>query len=222
MAILELKLQRERLKKTTDKYYNLAEKMKNAAVEAMQQDPERNKANAIYLIKRSKQYEQQIQTTANQLLNLETSINAIEDGIMQVQIMQALDSGAKVLDSINQELSKADEVMESVREAVAKQREISEILSASIDPTGCCSVADDEDELEQELNKIMGADVVVAAATKRQKQETELIVDNLADQVIVPSHVLPVQQQQNQHQLVTEKRQVAVEDEQHNEGKIAA
>ena len=199
MAILEMKVQRDKLKKTTDKYYNLSEKMKEAAKEAMNQDPVKNKANAIFLIKRSKQYENQIETTAKQLLNLETSINAIEDGVLQVQIMQALEQGAKQLDSINKQLANADEVMENVREAVATQREISEILGA---PVGDVDLATDDDELEAELNKIMGVENKKKAATTAASDKT--LVDS---QVKVPSHE-PVKQKQDDDNV-----QVAEEEE---------
>ena len=181
MAILEIKLQRDKLKKTTDKYYNLADKLKQAAKDAMLQDPEKNKANAIYLIKRSKQYEQQIEKTAAQLLNLETSINAIEDGVLQVQVMNALDQGAKQLEKINQELSRADDVMENVREAVATQKEIGDILAA---PVGADAdlIAADEDEMEAELEKL-----ITMTGDGKQKQNQKNLNED-ANSIKVPTH----------------------------------
>jgi charged multivesicular body protein 4 len=209
MAILELKLQREKLKKATEKYCNLSEKMKQAAREAMLQDPERNKANALFLIKRSKLYEHQLESTSAQLLNLETSLNAIEDGVIQVQVMKSLEMGAKALDSINQQLSRADEVMENVREAVAAQREISDILGA---PVGDLSDVADEDDLEDELNKIMNPNGKAKINNKTQ-QVNNKIDENLLVQVKVPSHepaVVP-QQKIETTENVAEKEKEAEE-----------
>ena len=220
MAILEIKLQRDKLKKTTDKYYNLADKLKQAAKDAMLQDPEKNKANAIYLIKRSKQYEQQIEKTAAQLLNLETSINAIEDGVMQVQVMNALDQGAKQLEKINQELSRADDVMENVREAVATQKEIGDILAAPVGADDADLIAADEDEMEAELEKLM------MTKDGKQKQNQKNLTED-ANSIKVPTHdpsvndvSVPTHQPQTTATKVSEKE----EEEENNadDGRVAA
>ena len=150
LAILELKLQRERLQKATDKYGLLAERMKAEAVRAMQSGGDASKAVAIALIRRSRAYEGQIESCSKTLFNVETSLNAIEDGALQQQVLRALEGGAAALDQINASLSRAGEVMDRLRDAVEQSREIDDILSSTtMGPASLAEADVDEEALER-------------------------------------------------------------------------
>jgi hypothetical protein len=202
-AILELKLQRERLQKAQVKYSNLADKLKAAAVEAMKAagtEPEKAKANALLLVKRSRLYEQHIESCSNNLLNVETSLSALEDGLVQAQVMRALEGGARALESINAELARADEVMDTLREAIETSKEIAGILGAPV--LGAGDVAADDDELEAELLKMMGAPAAASTATAATPKPKIAV-----DQVVVPNHALPAVAEQPQQKAAAGDQQ---------------
>lgn len=203
-AILEMKVQREKLQKATTKYSNLADRMKAAAIEAMKAPenpahPEKAKANALMLIRRSREYEKQIEQCSNTLLNVETSLSALEDGLIQLQVMKALEGGAKALDRINAQLSRADEVMDHLREALQQSREISDILASPLDSDGALAMVEDDEELEAELMKMMGKTVAKSAAVVAATTTTT--TTKTVDQVVVPKHEIPVQLVVPSHEL---------------------
>lgn len=143
-AILDLKLQRDKLRQyhkrigiLTDKETDVARRMLAAG----------DKKRALLALRRKKYQEQLLAKTDAQLAQLEQLTRSVEFALIQKDVVFGLQQGTRVLKEIHAEMGGIEHVeklMGESAEAIAYQKEISEMLSDRI-------TNQDEDEVEDEL-----------------------------------------------------------------------
>ncbi|CAG8444875.1 5139_t:CDS:2 [Funneliformis mosseae] len=164
-AILDLKVQRDKLKQYQKKIQTVAEKETQIAKDALIKN---NKRVALLALRKKKYQEQLLTKTDAQLSNLEQLTQSIEFALVEKDVLAGLEQGNLILKEIHKEMSidKVEKLMEDTADAIAYQDEISELLSGKL-------TNDDEDEILAELAQI----------------EKDKIVENLP---AVPVHDLVV------------------------------
>lgn len=170
-AILNLKLQRDKLQQYSHKITVLTTREDQIARTLLSQSPlpDANRRRALLALRRKKYQESLLAKTDTQLAQLESLVASVEFALIQKDVVFGLQEGTRVLKEINAEmggLDKIERMMEDNNEARAYQEEVANMLSQE----GRMSVADEE-EVEDELAaleaEIVGT-VTVAAATKRE------------------------------------------------------
>lgn len=142
-AVLDLKRQRDRLKK----YQKQAEAIIVREVEiAKILILKGDKKKALLCLKKKKYQQSCIEKLEVQLLNLEGMVNSIEFASMQNEVFKALEIGKNALEELNSQMSLEDveKLMDDTAEAIAYQEEIGQALGTALS-------AVDEDEIEAEL-----------------------------------------------------------------------
>merc|ERR550534_2818154 len=180
-AKLELKRQRDRLKKCRIKCETVIAKELRAAKELMK-------------MKKKKQKEKMLSDTENKLLTIETLLSQIDEAELTAETMMAMKQGTEALKALNEEMSLEDveRIMDETQEAMEYQQEIDELLCGKL-----CS--DDEEEVELEFAKMLEIEEELAkdadgGKTKEVVQEapdlpdvpqTKVIIrENSADEVV--------------------------------------
>jgi len=127
-AILQLKVQKDRLHKYTVKIQLVIQREIEVAKELLAKG---KKQNAILALKRKRYQEQLLTRTEGEMLNLESLVQSIEFASMQSEVFQALKQGNEVLTLLNEQTSLTDveRLMEDTHEAVEYQSKVSEMLS---------------------------------------------------------------------------------------------
>jgi len=167
-AILDLKVQRDKLKQYQKKLQLVAEKETQVAKEALLKN---NKRGALLALKKKKYQEQLLSKSEAQLLNLEQLTQSIEFALVEKDVFAGLEQGNLVLEEIHNEIpiEKVEKLMEDTTDAIAYQNEISEALSGKL-------TSEDEEEILAELAQI----------------EREQLVDELPpvpEQIPVEGHI---------------------------------
>lgn len=150
-AILDLKVQRDRLKQ----YQKRIDVVREREVQIAKEHLAAGKKDLALLALRKKKYQEGLlEKTNQQLLNLEQLTNQIEFAIVEQQVFAGLQQGNSILKEIQQEMSleAVENLMEETAEAIAYQEEISRALSGKL-------TADDEMDLESELNDLIAAEM---------------------------------------------------------------
>ncbi|KAG5359792.1 Charged multivesicular body protein 6-A [Yarrowia sp. C11] len=152
-AILDLKLQRDKLKQYKKKIQVVLDSEVELAKEALRKG---DKKRALLALRKKKYQEGMLTKTDEQLETLENLTSSIEFALVQKDVVYGLEQGNKVLKEINQEISldRVERLRDETEEGIAYQEEVSAMLMSNI------SNADEEDvqaELEaleqQELAK---------------------------------------------------------------------
>ncbi|GME81710.1 unnamed protein product [Ambrosiozyma monospora] len=145
-AILQLKLQRDKLHKATIRIQTVINRETEIAKQSLKQD---NKHRALLAL-RKKKYQQNLLTTVEkQSDTLESLINTIEFKLIEKDVLYGLQQGNTVLKQLNNEMSleKVEKIMDDSEEGVRYQEELSErlgdLMSNSL-----------EDEVELELQAL--------------------------------------------------------------------
>ncbi|KAG2222730.1 hypothetical protein INT45_011218 [Circinella minor] len=150
-AILDLKIQRDKLK-TYQKGINVVlEKETQIAKTALKQG---NKKKALLALKKKKYQEQLLEKTDQQLMNLEELTQSIEYAVVEKEVLDGLKNGNSVLKEIHKEMSleAVEKLMDDTADAVAYQNEIDELLSGKI-------TSEDEEEILQELESLQQQEI---------------------------------------------------------------
>jgi charged multivesicular body protein 4 len=139
-----------------------------------------DKKGALYLMKRKKLHESEMDKIQNVKMTLETQVLNLESASQNAITFQAMHAGKNAMAKIRDEvgIEKVDDLMDDIREEMEMANEISDAIAQPIDP-----LATDEDELLAELEQ-MGADDL----------EAELLqapIANNAKLPSVPSKALP-------------------------------
>jgi len=126
---------------------HLQAQIDQAAIEARKKLKAKDKRGALHFLKRKKMYEKQVDQIYGKKTNIDLQIMALEAAGTNRDVLQAMQGGARALQSAIAEtnVDKVDEVMEEIQEAMGLQNELDEALSQSIGPPM------DEDELAAEL-----------------------------------------------------------------------
>ncbi|CAM0135031.1 Vacuolar protein sorting-associated protein 20 [Umbelopsis sp. WA50703] len=161
-AILDLKVQRDKLKQYQKKLQVVADKEVEIARQCLAQG---NKTKALLSLKKKKYQEQLLEKTDAQLMNLEDLTNSIEYAVVEKQVVEGIQQGNEVLKEIHKEMSieSVQKLMDDTADAIEYQNEIDEILSGKI-------TAEDEEEILKELDEL-------------QQQELEAEMPNVPNTV---------------------------------------
>ncbi|WPK24430.1 hypothetical protein PUMCH_001704 [Australozyma saopauloensis] len=174
-AIFQLKKQRDALKQYQKKIYLVIDKQTDAAKEALRDGkPEKAK---LYL-KLKKQQQTVVNSTYEQLANLEQLIGTIEFKLIEKDVVNGLSEGNKVLKMLNSEMSieKIDKVMEDIEEEVVRVDEISELLGGRLSDLQELEL---DDELQALENEVSGKVPIEKVPTMPQVPNTEPVDDKL-------------------------------------------
>ncbi|PWN33667.1 uncharacterized protein FA14DRAFT_105344, partial [Meira miltonrushii] len=142
-AILDLKLQRDKIKQYQKKVQLILDKEHDAArTFLVRGDKERAKT----ALRRRRYQETILQKTDTQLETLEGLVSNIEFSQIEASVMHGLAQGNAVLKEIHKEMTieSVDKLMEETAEAQAYQREIDEALAGKM-------TAEDEEAVNAEM-----------------------------------------------------------------------
>ncbi|KAJ1794137.1 Vacuolar protein sorting-associated protein 20 [Coemansia sp. RSA 1807] len=168
-AILDMKVQRDKLKQYQKRVQVVLDREDALARELLKKG---DKRRALLALRRRKYQEQMISTTDSQLLNLQQLVETIEFSLVQKDVLFGLEQGNQVLTKLNQEMRIEDveRLADDTAEAIAYQNEISELLKTQMS-------AEDEEAVLMELDEL-------------ERQESDRLQINMPQ---VPDHPLPVQ-----------------------------
>jgi charged multivesicular body protein 4A/B len=115
-----------------------------------------DKKGALFLMKRKKLYEQELEKILNIKMTLETQVINLESAASTAATYKAMESGAKTMKKMRTEvgLEKVDDIMDEIREEMELANEINQAIAQPVD-----GVLTDEDELLEELNALETLDL---------------------------------------------------------------
>ncbi|QPG77269.1 hypothetical protein FOA43_004677 [Brettanomyces nanus] len=150
-AILQLKLQRDKLHKASTKIQVIARKENQIARQSIRDG---NRRRALLALKKRKYQKNLLDTIEKQSDTLETLISTIEFKLIEKDVVYGLQQGNNVLKEINSELSieKVDKIMGDSEEGIMYQEELSRRLG-QVMPRALDEEVDQElDAMEREEN----------------------------------------------------------------------
>ncbi|WWC88508.1 uncharacterized protein L201_003419 [Kwoniella dendrophila CBS 6074] len=145
-AILDLKLQRDKMKQYQKRLQVVLNREQEIAKEALKTG---NKTRALTALRQKKYQEQLLAKTDAQLMTLQELVSTIEFTQIQNTVMHGLEMGADVLKQLHAEMSleKVEKLMDQTREGVEYQREIDEALMSRMSP-------EEEEAVQAELEQL--------------------------------------------------------------------
>ncbi|ETW87366.1 hypothetical protein HETIRDRAFT_413677 [Heterobasidion irregulare TC 32-1] len=145
-AILDLKLQRDKLKQYQKKIQTILNREHEIA---KQQLAAGQKDRALFALRRRKYQESLLVKTDGQLENLEQLVSTIEFSLVEVSVLHGLKQGNEVLREIHKEMNieSVEKLLDETAEARAYEKEIGELLSNSL-------TLDEEDAVQEELKAL--------------------------------------------------------------------
>ncbi|KAJ1976476.1 Vacuolar protein sorting-associated protein 20 [Dimargaris verticillata] len=184
-AILDLKGQRDQLKRYQKKLSGVLERETTIAKEHLRRN---DKRRALLALRKKKYQEQLLNQTEDQLANLEQLTQAIEFALVERDVFKGLAQGNEVLKELHKEMSldAVERLIDETAEGIAYQNEIEEMLSGKISDQ-------DEAEIEQELDTLL------------QQQALDQVP-------AVPSHPLPVKVAQPEEAKPVEAKESSSEE----------
>ncbi|KAJ2776117.1 Vacuolar protein sorting-associated protein 20 [Coemansia javaensis] len=171
-AVLDMKVQRDKLKQYQRRAQAVLEREDQLARELLRRGDRRR---ALLALRRRKYQQQMMDTADQQLFNLQQLVETVEFSLVQRDVLAGLEQGNRVLTRLNREMRIEDveRLAAETADAIAYQEEVAEILSSAMSPA-------DEDAVAQELELL-------------ERQEADRL--RLA-MPYAPQHALPEQQQQ--------------------------
>ncbi|KAJ6509422.1 Snf7 family [Mycena vitilis] len=156
-AILDLKLQRDKLKQYQKKIQvvlNREHAIAKAHLATGQKD------RAVIALRRRKYQQSLLLKTDGQLETLEELVSTIEFSLVEVSVLHGLKQGNEVLKEIHKEMNieSVEKLMDETQEAREYQREIGELLANNL-------TADEEDAVQDELRQLQ-AEAMLGEAAK--------------------------------------------------------
>ncbi|PIA19257.1 charged multivesicular body protein 6 [Coemansia reversa NRRL 1564] len=148
-AILDMKVQRDKLKQFQKKVEVVLNREDSLARELLQKG---DKSRALLALRRRKYQQQMINKTDMQLFNLQNLVEQIEFSLVQKDVLFGLEQGNKVLSQLNSEMRIEDveRLADNTAEAIAFQKEVSNILNANMSAEDDEAVLEDLAKLERE------------------------------------------------------------------------
>ncbi|KAG7698189.1 hypothetical protein KL930_001851 [Ogataea haglerorum] len=145
-AILQLKLQRDRLHKVSVKIQTVVDRETEIAKQCVKQN---NRRKALLALKKKKYQQNLLSTVEKQAETLEELINTIEFKLIEKDFVYGLEQGNQVLKNLNKELSieKVDKILDDSEEGIRYQEELSERLGELMSKSL-------EDEVDLELAEL--------------------------------------------------------------------
>jgi len=194
-AKLELKRQRDRLKKCRIKCETMIAKELHAAKDLMKM---KKKKQAIILLKKKKLKEKMLSDTENKLLTIETLLSQIDEAELTAETMIAMKQGTEALKALNEEMSLEDveRIMDETQEAIEYQQEVDELLSGKLG-------SDDEDAVELEFLRMLALEE--ALAEEADGARTDEVVLEAPDLPDVPQKKVIIEEK-GADEVVKEKK----------------
>ncbi|KAJ7706299.1 Snf7 family [Mycena rosella] len=145
-AILDLKLQRDKLKQYQKKIQVVLEREQAIAKAHLATG---QKDRAVIALRRRKYQQSLLLKTDGQLETLEELVSTIEFSLVEVSVLHGLKQGNEVLKEIHKEMNieSVEKLMDETQEAREYQREIGELLANNL-------TADEEDAVQDELMQL--------------------------------------------------------------------
>jgi len=145
-AILDLKLQRDKLKQYQKKIQVVLDREHAIAKAHLAAG---NKDRAVIALRQRKYQQSLLLKTDGQLETLEQLVSTIEFSLVEVSVLHGLKQGNEVLKEIHKEMSieSVEKLMDETQEAREYQREINELLANNL-------TADEEDAVQEELRQL--------------------------------------------------------------------
>ncbi|KAF9517589.1 hypothetical protein BS47DRAFT_510325 [Hydnum rufescens UP504] len=142
-AILDLKLQRDKLKQYQKKIQYVLDREQAIARESLATG---NRTRALTALRRRKYQEGLLLKTDTQLETLQILVSTIEFSLVEKDIIYGLKQGNEVLTEIHKEMSLegVEKLMEETADAIEYQKEINQILQSRM-------THDEEDAVQREL-----------------------------------------------------------------------
>eukprot|EP01084_Bolivina_argentea_P016963 31677_1 len=108
-----------------------------------------NRKGALAKIKLRKQVEKRVETLDNQIFNLEVQIMALDESLMNRNMLNAMQTARNALqiDNPDDMLDTVEQTQEDIQEALDLQQEFNDLMGTPL-------INYDEDELEQELAEL--------------------------------------------------------------------
>ncbi|GAA6022993.1 hypothetical protein JCM11491_000349 [Sporobolomyces phaffii] len=150
-SILDLKLQRDKLKQYQKRIEVVLNREREIAAESLRAG---NKNRALIALRQKKYQETLLSQTDSQLETLQKLVQGIEFSLVEKDVLFGLQQGNDVLKQLNKELdiNKVEKLMDETREGIAYQEEVSALLSSRIS-------AQDEEEVLAELAALQEAEL---------------------------------------------------------------
>ncbi|KAG2044966.1 Snf7 family [Suillus americanus] len=147
-AILDLKLQRDKLKQYQKKIQVVLDREHEIAKAHLTTG---QKDRAVIALRRRKYQQSLLLKTDSQLENLEQLVSTIEFSLVEVSVLHGLKQGNEVLQEIHREMSieSVEKLMDETQEAREYQREIGDLLANRL-------THDEEDAVQAELLALQG------------------------------------------------------------------
>ncbi|KAJ3066081.1 Vacuolar protein sorting-associated protein 20 [Podochytrium sp. JEL0797] len=146
-AILDLKVQRDKLKKYQKKLALVAQQETQIAKHHLKNN---DKKRALLALKKKKYQEGLMEQTDMQLLNLEQMCETIEFSLIERDMLEGLKQGNAVLNEIHKEMNvdSVQQLMDDTADAIAYQNEIDEMLGTRLNDA-------DLEDIEEELDALV-------------------------------------------------------------------
>ncbi|PWN21964.1 hypothetical protein BCV69DRAFT_298162 [Microstroma glucosiphilum] len=208
-AILDLKLQRDRIRQYQKKLLTIEGREKEAARLLLARG---DKARALSALRRGKYQRSMLEKTDGQLKTLEELVSNIEFSQIQASVYHGLAQGNQVLKEIHKELNteSVEKLLEETAEAQAHQREVDELLATRM-------TADEEAEVQAELDALereaAGVSIVppsTVAETDRQKVQAPQLPDAPTADPVAASPEPPVAERTKQREREREPERQAM------------
>ncbi|KAA1468276.1 hypothetical protein DENSPDRAFT_833530 [Dentipellis sp. KUC8613] len=145
-AILDLKLQRDKLKQYQRKIQNVLDREHEIAKQHLALG---HKDRALIALRRRKYQESLLAKTDGQLENLEQLVSTIEYSLVEVSVLHGLKQGNEVLKQIHKEMDieTVEKLLGETAEAREYQKELGDMLSNNLS-------LDEEDAVQAELEEL--------------------------------------------------------------------
>ena len=155
LAVLQLKQLRDKIKQTQKRVTTQMDKDREVARKLLQDG---KKDRALLMLKKKKRMEKSILDMDNKLEVLEKMVADIEFSQIELQLVDGLKTGNEALKQLNSILSieNIESILDETKESAQKQKEISQVLTQGKEWT-----EQDEEELEAELNELVGVQETV-------------------------------------------------------------
>ena len=154
-AVLDLKVSRDRLTRYKKKLHLDSNKL---LAKASSLKANKETKAALLLLKLRKMKQNEVDNIDTQLISIQTMVSNIQTKEEEKEILTALRTGKNALEKLHTENTLEDvlQLMDDVVEQNELEREINDVLVN----TGQTLTGIEEDELELELQALMGADAV--------------------------------------------------------------
>ncbi|KAK9451259.1 Snf7-domain-containing protein [Limtongia smithiae] len=145
-AVLDMKLQRDRLQQYQKRIQSVLDREYEIARECLDRG---DKERALLALRKRKYQSQLLAKTDGQLETLEKLTQSIEFALVEKDVLFGLEQGSRVLREINREMSieKVEKLLDDSAAGISYQNEVSDMLANAI-------TNQEEDEIEDELETL--------------------------------------------------------------------